>query len=167
MIVMGVDPGTALTGIAVAEIKNTNKPPKLLEVDTIKTSAGVDMHKRLKQVHEGMEELSKKYSPEVMVIERLFFNTNVKTAMTVGQARGIYLLVAASSNMHVVEYTALQAKQVLTGYGRSTKKEMQEAVKKYMNLDEIIKPDDANDALALLLCFLEKDYLSTKKDVSN
>jgi crossover junction endodeoxyribonuclease RuvC len=92
-----------------------------------------------------------------MVIEKLFFNTNAKTAIAVGQARGITMLTAANRNIPIYEYTALEAKFVLTGYGRSSKKEVQEAVKKHLNLDTLVKSDDANDAVAIALCFIKKD----------
>ena len=91
-----------------------------------------------------------------MVIEKLFFNTNSKTAMTVGQARGICMLVAANHNIKVYEYTALEAKKELTGYGRADKKDMQKSVMEYLNLKEIIKSDDANDAVAIVLCYIRK-----------
>ena len=93
-----------------------------------------------------------------MVIESLFFNTNAKTAISVGQARGVSMLVAAHNNIDVLEYTALQAKKVLTGYGRADKKDMQEAVKRIMELPEIVKPDDANDGIAMALCYYMLDY---------
>ncbi len=157
MIIIGIDPGTAKTGYAVIEKKNVTKPPILREVSCIVTSADLEMHVRLKQLHDKLCEIASVHKPDIMVIEKLFFNTNVKTAMTVGQARGIPLLIAASHDIAVYEYTALQAKLVLTGYGRSSKQEMQTAVRDYMKLDDIIKPDDANDAVAMALCYINKE----------
>lgn len=167
MIVMGIDPGTALTGVAILKLNDDESVPHIHEVTAIKTKAGVDMHKRLHIMHDNLCGIAEKYSPDLMVVERLFFNTNVKTAMSVGQARGVTLLVAAKYGMKVVEYTALEAKKEVVGYGRASKKDMQEAVKEYMNLDEIIKPDDANDALAMILCFLKKDYTAFKNNEQN
>ncbi len=164
MIILGIDPGTALTGYALLEKKKSKKKPELIEVDCIRTKAGIDMHIRLKQLHDELGEVAKKHKPDLMVVEKLFFNTNAKTAMSVGQARGVPLLVAANQKMQVYEYTALQAKKVLTGYGRASKKEMQEAVKEYMGLDEIVKPDDANDAIAMVLCFINKEIENGGKD---
>jgi crossover junction endodeoxyribonuclease RuvC len=92
-----------------------------------------------------------------MVIEKLFFNTNVKTAIAVGQARGVALLSSSDKDIHLYEYTALEAKKVLTGYGRASKKEMQESVKEHLKLDKVVKSDDANDGLAMALCFIKKD----------
>jgi crossover junction endodeoxyribonuclease RuvC len=156
MIIMGIDPGTAKTGYAIIETNSKQEIPLLHDVSCINTQAGLGMHIRLRQLHDELLSLAEEYKPELMVVEKLFFNTNAKTAMSVGQARGIPLLVAAKMDINIVEYTALQAKLVLTGYGRSSKKEMQEAVRKVMNLDEVVKPDDANDALAMALCYINK-----------
>lgn len=159
MIVLGIDPGTASTGYAIVEINGGKGKyeTSLVESKVVSTKPGVPMHKRLHKIYEGLFEIADAHTPDIMVVEKLFFNTNAKTAISVGQARGIALLVAAAKSMKVYEYTALQAKLALTGYGRSNKKEMQEAVRKYMKLKEIIKPDDANDAVAMALCYLHKD----------
>lgn len=158
MIILGVDPGTATTGYAVIKIHNDQEIPEMHDCSCVVTPAGVDMHKRLQMIHRHFLDIAEEHRPDVMVIERLFFNTNAKTAMSVGQARGVPLLVAAAYGMDVIEYTALQAKREIAGHGRANKKEMQEAVKNFMKFESIIKPDDANDALALALCFLSKDY---------
>jgi crossover junction endodeoxyribonuclease RuvC len=155
MIILGIDPGTARTGYAVLSL---NSKPILIETNCISTPAEIDMHKRLKILYGELTGIAKKHSPDVMVIERLFFNTNIKTAITVGQARGISLLVAANKRMKVFEYTALEAKCALTGYGRSDKKQMQEAVKKHLKLSGIVKSDDANDAVAMALCYVKKEF---------
>jgi crossover junction endodeoxyribonuclease RuvC len=157
MIILGVDPGTAKTGYAVVEVTRDKPFPALIECACIDTASDVDMHVRLKQIYDNLLGIASKHNPELLVLEKLFFNTNVKTALTVGQARGVPLLVAAAKNMAVFEYTALEAKLVLTGYGRSSKQEMQEAVRVHMGFDKIIKPDDANDALAIVLCYLSKE----------
>lgn len=155
--IIGIDPGTARMGCSIIKANN-GKKTKLLEHSVIITPPEVEMHYRLKLLFKALNLTVKKYSPEVMVIERLFFNTNAKTAINVGQARGVALLVAANSKMRVYEYTALEAKMVLTGYGRSDKKEVQKAVKDSLKLKDIIKSDDANDAVAISLCFLKKDF---------
>ena len=151
-ILLGIDPGTASTGYAVVSVVKGKS--SLIEASVISTSAADLMHYRLVFLYKRLHEVCKKYSPQVMVVERLFFNTNVKTAITVGQARGISLLVAGDRKMEVAEYTALQAKQLLTGYGRASKKQVQEAVKDNMGLLKIVKPDDANDAVAMALCHI-------------
>lgn len=155
MLILGIDPGTALTGYAVVDAV-VGKKPTLLASSVIKTPKELDMHKRLRMLYRGLKEVIVEHSPEIMVVERLFFNTNAKTAINVGQARGVVLLLAADKNMHVFEHTALEAKMTLTGYGRASKKEVQEAVRDFFDLETIIKPDDASDAVAMILCFLSK-----------
>ncbi len=157
MIILGIDPGTATTGYAVLQADVSSElAPVLLDTNTLKTPPEMDMHTRLHKLYNDLNTLIVRYSPKIMVIERLFFNTNARTAMTVGQARGVVLLAAASNNLEVKEYTALEAKKVVTGYGRASKKEMQEAVRKIMQLKEIVRSDDANDALAIVICHMHK-----------
>ena len=156
MIILGIDPGTARMGCGIVEVKNKNKF-KLLHSKVLITPPDVDQHKRLLMLYRELLVLVKEFSPDTMVIEKLFFNTNAKTALSVGQARGISMLVAATKKLHMFEYTALQAKLVLTGYGRADKKQMQEAVKTHLKLSEIIKSDDANDAVAMALCYIKKE----------
>lgn len=155
MIILGIDPGTARTGYSIIDLTENNKP-NLLDYSVIQTPPETEMHKRLRMLFRELDSIAKKHSPNIMVIEKLFFNTNAKTAINVGQARGVSLLIAANRKMHVFEYTALEAKLALTGYGRSDKKVVQEAVKKYLKLKEIIKSDDANDAVAISLCHILK-----------
>ncbi len=162
MIILGIDPGTARMGCGIVEINN-HKKFKLLHSKVLITPPEVEPHKRLLMLYNGLISLVKEFSPDIMVIEKLFFNTNVKTALSVGQARGISMLVAASKKLNMFEYTALQAKLVLAGYGRADKKQMQEAVKAHLNLSDIIKSDDANDAVAMALCYIKKELLSETK----
>jgi len=156
MIILGIDPGTARMGYGVLHIEKDTKA-KILEVDTLITHQDLPMPKRLKFIHDHLRDIVTKYSPDIMVIEKLFFNTNVKTAIAVGQARGVALLASADIDMKLFEYTALEAKKSLTGYGRASKSEMQEIVKEMLELDKIIKSDDANDGVAMALCFIKKD----------
>jgi len=157
MIVLGIDPGSAITGYAVLDVVDAKKRPELIVASAIKTSKELDGHHRLRVLYKNMLKVVKEYSPHVMVMERLFFGTNAKTIIKVGEARGVTLLAAADKDLPVFEHTALEAKMVLTGYGRSKKKDVQLAVKDYFGLDEIIKPDDASDAVAIALCFLNKN----------
>jgi crossover junction endodeoxyribonuclease RuvC len=156
MIFLGIDPGTAAMGYAIVE-QSTNSKLKLLKADIIATPSTDDMPHRLALLFDALNLITKEFAPKCMVIEKLFFNTNVKTAMTVGQARGVALLVASKKRMSVHEYTALEAKKILTGYGRADKKEMQSAVRKFMGLETIVKIDDANDAVAMVLCHIHKN----------
>lgn len=159
MIALGIDPGTAITGYAVMKIDRRGKEkPSLIDTGVIVTSSKSEMHKRLKKLHKELNIISRVHLPELMIVERLFFNTNAKTAISVGQARGISLLVAASRGMEVEEYTALEAKKIITGYGRAKKREVQTAVKEYLGLDELIKPDDATDAVAMVICHYQKMF---------
>lgn len=154
MVILGIDPGTATTGFGI--IKTASKKVRLVEFGCIKTEAGEDMSKRLLKLRKELKKLIKEFQPRTMVIERLFFNTNAKTAMTVGQARGVVMLVAAECRLPVFEYTALQAKLALTGYGRADKKEVEKAVKRELKVRRRIKPDDAADALAVAICHVKK-----------
>lgn len=160
MIILGIDPGTASTGYAFIKVSKgvgAKSLPKILTSGVVTTGKDLEMPRRLKYIHIQLTSLCKKYKPSLMVIERLFFNTNAKTAMTVGQARGVALLVGAQYDLDIFEYTALQAKLVLTGYGRAEKSAMQKAVQDHLGLTERVKPDDANDAVAMVLCYLAKE----------
>lgn len=156
MIILGIDPGTARMGYGILSIEK-DKEPKLIAVDTLITHPDLSMPKRLRFIYESLSTIVSTHSPDIMVIEKLFFNTNVKTAIAVGQARGVALLSSSDKDIHLYEYTALEAKKVLTGYGRASKKEMQESVKEHLKLDKVVKSDDANDGLAMALCFIKKD----------
>jgi crossover junction endodeoxyribonuclease RuvC len=155
MVIMGIDPGTASMGYGV--IKIDGERPVLKEHGVVRTGPSLSMPKRLGVLYSNLDDVAKKFKPQLIVIEKLFFNTNSKTAMSVGQARGISLLVAAHNNIEVVEYTALQAKKILSGYGRADKKEMQKAVRKILGISQVIKPDDANDGVAMALCHFRID----------
>jgi crossover junction endodeoxyribonuclease RuvC len=157
MIIFGIDPGTATTGYSV--IKMENEKPILIEASAFLTPSDAELQDRLLMLHGMLNKKIDEFNPERIVIEKIFFNTNAKTAIAVGQARGVLLLIAAQRGLKVYEYTALQAKLVVTGYGRSKKKDIQEAVKKYFNLEKIIKPDDASDAVAISLCHIHKELI--------
>jgi crossover junction endodeoxyribonuclease RuvC len=157
MIIIGIDPGTATTGYSI--IRMEGEKPILLEASAFLTPSDAELQDRLLMLHGLLNKKIDEFNPERIVIEKIFFNTNAKTAIAVGQARGVLLLIAAQRGLKVYEYTALQAKLVVTGYGRSKKKEIQEAVKKYFNLEKIIKPDDASDAVAISLCHIHKELI--------
>jgi crossover junction endodeoxyribonuclease RuvC len=160
-IILGIDPGTAKMGYSLLKFGSKSNKKFYLELITsqvIQTSPELNLPRRLKILYNTLTQLVKIYKPDTMSVERIFFNTNAKTAINVGQARGVALLVAAQKNLDVFEYTALEAKMVLTGYGRSDKKQMQEAVQKTLKLKEKIKSDDANDAVAIALCHVKKFY---------
>ena len=157
MIILGIDPGTADTGFGV--IRWQGKKAECLDYGSIRTKAGHPMSGRLEKLYLELTPIFKKHQPQLIAIERLFFNTNAKTAMSVGQARGVVLLLAGQHKVPVVEYTALQAKLALTGYGRAEKKVMQKRVGEILAIKEKIRPDDAADGLAMALCHLVKQDL--------
>ena len=149
MIILGIDPGFARTGYGVIEEKNKNL--RVLTYGCLSTPSGLIFEKRLKKIHEGLNDLIKKYHPEVCAVEKIFFCKNTKTAIDVGQARGVVILTAAEKNLEIREFTPLQVKQSLTGYGKAEKQQVQKMVKLLLDLREIPRPDDAADALALAI----------------
>lgn len=150
MVIFGIDPGIATVGYGVIEYK-ANKF-KMLEYGTVCTPAGLELAVRLEGIFDELSRLLKKYDPDAIAIEELFFNNNVKTAITVAQGRGVAVLAAQKSGKPVYEYTPLQVKQAITGYGRAEKKQVMEMVKLFLNMDKIPRPDDAADALAMAVC---------------
>lgn len=153
MIIMGIDPGTATTGWGAVE--KSHQSVVYIEAGIITTQPTETEAKRLLTIYEDFLTLLKKFKPQAAVLEELFFNTNAKTALTVGQARGVIMLVAVKSGLSIYSYTPLQVKMAITGYGRADKNQIQHMVKTLLKLPEIPKPDDAADALAVALthCF--------------
>ena len=149
-VILGLDPGTATTGWGI--IKEENKLPKLLAFGCIETAKPNRSLERLKEIAADLEEILEKYQPDEVAVEDLFFFKNLKTAIKVAQARGVLLLLAARKGCAVFEYTPLQVKQALTGYGRADKMQVQLMVKQILKIKSIPRPDDAADALAVALC---------------
>ena len=149
MKILGLDPGTATTGYGVIECDGQSQ--NLIAYGIIKTGKESLAHDRLCEIYDDALELFKRHKPDAVVIEKLYFATNAKTAIAVGQARGVLLLAAAKSATHLVELTPLQVKQGLTGYGKAEKRQVQEMVRIVLRLEKVPKPDDAADALALAL----------------
>lgn len=163
MIILGIDPGTAKMGWGVIQYKKEKIKDKkgggvkLVGYGCFVTPVGEKMERRLLSIFRDVRRVVKEQKPDLIILESLFFNTNAKTAISVGQARGVVMLAAAEAKTPLMEYTALQAKMALTGYGRSKKPEIQAAVKKFLGCREKIRPDDAADALALALCYVKKE----------
>ena len=149
MIILGIDPGFARMGWGV--INKTGAKFSLIDYGCLETSAGVDLSDRLETIFDGISKVIKKYKPELAGTETLFFNTNAKTAVKVGEARGVILLALKKSGVKVIDITPLQVKQAVAGYGRAEKIQVQKMVKSLLNLKEIPRPDDAADALAVAL----------------
>lgn len=150
MIILGVDPGIAIVGYSIVECKGNNF--KAIDYGCITTDSDMLFPDRLKLVYDRLTEIIEKYNPDDLAIEELFFNKNVKTAIKVGQARGVEILAAVNQGLKAYEYTPLQIKQAVTGYGRADKNQVQEMVKMLLNLKEKPKPDDVADALAVAIC---------------
>ncbi|MCG0275897.1 MAG: crossover junction endodeoxyribonuclease RuvC [Thermosediminibacteraceae bacterium] len=152
MVIMGIDPGIALSGYGVIWSNGTKF--EVIDFGVLKTESRLSIAERLKSIYDGYLNLIETYSPEAIAVEELFFNKNTKTAITVGQARGVALLAAASKSVKIYEYTPLEVKQAIVGYGRAEKFQVQEMVRVLLNLKEVPKPDDAADALAVALCHI-------------
>lgn len=150
MRIIGIDPGTAITGFGIIEI-NGNKF-EVINYDCIRTPAQDSLDQRLCMVFNEIDRLLELYRPEHFAIEELFFNKNVKTALAVGHSRGVAILAAARKGLPVFEYTPLQVKQAVVGYGRAEKAQVQFMVKTILGLQQVPKPDDVADALALAIC---------------
>ena len=153
MIYLGIDPGTATTGYGIIKQTNPRKQEyKILEFGVISTMKTDTDSKRLQILHNDLTDLIKKFKPDFLGVEKLFFAKNQITAMSVSQARGVILLAGSQHKLKLLEFTPLQVKNTLCGYGKADKKQVQAMVQKSFNLKQIPKPDDAADALAIALC---------------
>lgn len=150
MRILGIDPGYAILGWGVVDVEGNKFKP--VAYGSILTEAHTYMPDRLKVIYNELMEIIAQYEPEEVSIEELFFNTNSTTAIFVGQARGVAILACVNSGVEIYEYTPLQIKQGVSGYGRADKKQMQQLVKMMLNLKEVPKPDDTADALAAAIC---------------
>ncbi len=150
MRILGIDPGYATIGYGIVEYDNFRF--KTIAYGAITTPAGKSFPDRLCDIFTDITTLIEKYKPDCLSIEKLYFNTNTTTAIDVAQARGVILLGARRNNINIFEYTPLQVKQSITGYGRAEKHQVMEMVKSLLHLNSVPKPDDTADALALAIC---------------
>lgn len=150
IVILGVDPGIADTGFGF--IKKEGSKLSVIDYGSIKTKAGVPTEQRLLEIYNALDELITKYRPTVIAVEKLFFSKNVKTAMIVGQARGVIMVVAGKQSLEIREYTPIQIKLAITSYGKAVKKQIQQMVKIILDLPAPPKSDDAADALAAAIC---------------
>jgi len=148
--VLGIDPGVATVGFGIISEKGGVPKPKRYGV--ISTPAGMRLALRLKQINNDVSELIKVFKPDAIAIEELFFNTNQKTAVSVAHGRAAIILAGEEHGIPMFEYTPLQVKKAVSGYGRATKKQVMEMVKRLLGMEHIPKPDDAADALAIAIC---------------
>lgn len=150
MIILGIDPGYAIVGYGVLEYSNNKF--KVIEYGAITTDSKTDMFDRFKSIYDDICDVMERTKPDFMAIEELFFNSNQKTAINVAQARGVILLAAMNRGIRIFEYTPLQVKQAVAGYGRADKKQVQQMVKLLLGLKKVPKPDDTADAVAIAIC---------------
>jgi len=146
---MGIDPGIAITGYGIIEAEHSRY--RLVDYGCIRTAPRIPLQQRLLKLHQGISMLIDQFSPDYMAVEQLFFNRNTTTAIPVGQARGVILLAAAEHQLALAEYTPLQVKQAIVGYGRAEKTQIQFMVMRLLKMKNIPKPDDAADALAIAI----------------
>lgn len=149
-VILGIDPGTALTGYGIVE-KSGNRLTALA-YGVVRTPAGLDLHERLAQLFDELSALLAQHRPSVAAVESLFFNVNVRTALAVGHARGVCLLACSQAGCDLYEYTPQQVKQAVVGYGKAEKQQVQRMVTTLLGLREVPRPDDAADALAVAIC---------------
>ena len=153
MIILGIDPGTATTGYGVIEKLQNQKRLACLEYGVIKTAPTSPHPERLKQINKELNIILNRFTPQILVIENVYFFKNMKTALPVSQAKGVILFTAAKKNIPIHEFTPLQVKFSLSGNGKMEKKQVQKMVKSLFRLKDIPKPDDAADALAIAACY--------------
>lgn len=159
--ILGIDPGTGICGFGVVKF-TTNKQPHLVTAGVISTPAHTPLADRLLDIYESLNQIIEESKPDAVSIEKLYFNQNITTGITVAEARGVIILAARKADLPIFEYTPLQIKQCLTGYGRAEKKQMQEMVRQYLGMAEIVKPDDAADALAAAITHATMTRLQVK-----
>ena len=150
MVVLGIDPGYAIVGWGI--IDYTANRFSVIDYGAVTTEAKTPFNERLEAVYDGVEDIIKRYKPSALAIEKLFYNTNAKTVIDVAQARGVINLAAVKNGVPIFEYTPLQVKQSVVGYGRAEKKQVQEMTRVILKLEKIPKPDDTADALAMAIC---------------
>lgn len=160
MRVLGIDPGIAIVGFGFVDKQGHKLVP--VQYGSIQTKAHTDQAVRLQEVYDSMLQLIDAYKPDALAIEKLFFNKNVTTAFTVSEARGVIQLAAVQRGLTIAEYTPLQVKQAIVGYGNAEKKQVQEMVKLFLKLAAVPKPDDVADALAIAICHAHSAVLQHK-----
>ena len=150
MVILGIDPGYAIVGYGVINYRDNHF--SVIDYGAITTDAKTPFNERLEIIYDELTAIIRKHSPEAMSIEKVFYNSNAKTVIDVSQARGVIMLAAQKCSLNVFEYTPLQVKQSVVGYGRAEKKQVQEMVRRILALEKVPKPDDTADALAMAVC---------------
>ncbi len=160
MRILGIDPGFAITGYSV--IDYIGNKFKLITSGAITTQAGVSFPIRLEKIYDDLSAIITEYKPDAISVEELFFNNNAKTAINVAQARGVILITARQNNLNIYEYTPLQVKQAVTGYGRADKIQVQRMVKMILNEEKLPKLDDVTDSMAMAICHAHSSKFAQK-----
>ncbi len=160
MRIMGIDPGLAIVGFGILDQKGNNLEP--VDFGCIKTESNLQLSTRLKQIYDACSFIIEEHQPDIVAIEKIFFNRNVTTAFSVGQARGVIMLAIEEAGLPISEYTPLQVKNAVVGYGQAEKKQIQEMVKMLLSLPRIPQPDDVADALAIAICEAHTDVYETR-----
>ncbi|MGI6267753.1 MAG: crossover junction endodeoxyribonuclease RuvC [Acutalibacteraceae bacterium] len=150
MLILGIDPGYAIVGYGVINYEANRF--SVIEYGAVTTPAKMPFNRRIESIYDELSEIMQRTQVQAMSIEKLFYNTNAKTVIDVSQARGVIMLAAQKHNLEIAEYTPLQVKQSVVGYGRAEKKQVQEMTRVILKLDKIPKPDDTADALAMAIC---------------
>lgn len=164
MRIIGIDPGYAIVGFGIIEYNKASF--STVQYGAITTPADMDFNSRLKVIYDDLSSILDSFKPDFLAIEKLYFTSNQKTAIAVAEARGVTLLAARQRDIPIYEYTPLQVKQSVTGYGKAIKKQVQEMTKRILNLPEIPKPDDTADALAIAVCHAHS-YNSKLSDIKD
>ena len=157
MLVLGIDPGTAITGWGI--VQRDGDSLALVDYGTVTTAKGAPLSERLQVIYRGLGQILSSHRPDVVAVEKLFFSKNVRTALSVGHARGVVLLAIADASLPLHEYTPLEVKQSVSGYGRASKEQVQKLVQILLGLDFIPEPDDAADAIAVAICHIHSARL--------
>lgn len=161
MIILGIDPGTAVTGFGVIE-SPANQNFRCVGHGTIRSKAREPMTDRLKKIYDGVSEIIQKHQPDLMALEDVFYGQNVQAALKLGQARGVVIVAALNAGIPVTTFAAREVKQSLTGYGAASKEQVQRMVKDMLGLNDLVNPLDASDALAIALCHAQRWWTEQK-----
>lgn len=159
MLVLGIDPGTAITGYGL--VREDDAGLALVDCGTITTPSGQPLPERLQMIYQGLAAVIGEHQPQIGAVEELFFSRNVRTALSVGHARGVVLLALADAGLPIREYKPLEVKQAIAGYGGADKRQVQEMVRMLLNLDRVPQPDDAADAVAVAVCCIHSARMET------
>jgi crossover junction endodeoxyribonuclease RuvC len=163
MLVLGIDPGTAITGYGL--VQKDDQATSLVTYGAITTPSDLSLPRRLQRIYVELKKVIRTHHPDAAAVEELFFSKNARTALSVGHGRGVALLALADADLPITEYKPAEIKQAITGYGRADKRQMQEMVRLLLQLDQVPKPDDAADAIAVALCHIQAAHFKSMTEL--